>query len=293
MIFNRPDTTRIVFDEIKKQKPKFLYIAADGPRESVPGEKELCEEAKKIVGEIDWDCELKTLFSEKNLGIRQGPPTAINWFFDNVDEGIILEDDCVPDKSFFSFCSIILEKYRDDKRIMQIAGNNFQSGIQRGDGSYYFSKFNHLWGWATWKRAWKMNDDKMTTFPIFKTQNKISDVWDNKHEQKGWLRTLEKMHNGKLNTWEYPWLYTFWSNSGLCISPNKNLVTNIGFGANATHTKTPSDKLSKLKTESILKITHPTFVLQDKKADEYTYKTVFKKTLLQKIYTKILLKLKK
>jgi hypothetical protein len=287
ILFNRPDKARRVFEAIRKARPKKLFIAADGPRHEKPGEKELCEKTRMIVNDIDWDCEVRTLFQDRNLGILHGPHSAIDWFFDNVEEGIILEDDCVPDQSFFRFCDVLLDKYRNDNRVMQISGNNFQSGIKRGNGSYYFSKFNHLWGWASWRRAWKLNDIKMTTFPEFKSSERIKDVWDNKKAQRHWLRTLERMYNHELHTWDYPWLYTFWSNSGLCILPNENLVTNIGFGDDATHTKSVNKTLANLKTNTIGEIKHPTFVLQDKEADECTYRSIFSTNLVEKIIIRI------
>ena len=287
IIFNRPSITETVFGEIKKLKPAKLFIAADGPRNNITSEKELCEKTREIIKKVDWPCEVKTLLHEKNLGILHGPHTAISWFFDNVEEGIILEDDCLPNQSFFSFCESLLEHYRNDERIMQISGDNFQEGIRRGVGSYYFSKFNHLWGWATWKRAWKLNDIEMRSFPLFRDSNRIRDVWDNKKAQKGWVRTFEKAYSGQLKSWDYQWLYTFWSNSGLCILPNLNLVKNIGFGNDATHTKSINSKIANLDTKTIDHIVHPTFVLQDKEADEFTYKQIFYTNILKKVQNKI------
>lgn len=287
IIFNRPNTTEQVFAEIRKAQPTKLYIAADGPRPEKKEEEGLCAEARKIIEKIDWDCEVKTLFQEKNLGILYGPHTAISWFFDKVEEGIILEDDCVPDQSFFSFCETLLEYYRDDKRIMQISGNNFQLGIERGDGSYYFSKFNHLWGWASWRRAWQLNDINMTTFPEFKKFKRIEDIWENRKAQKGWMRTFDKAYSKKLNSWDYQWSYTFWSNSGLCVLSNVNLVKNIGFGENATHTKSAETKKTNLKTGSISVIKHPSFILQDKKADDFTFNHFFATSIIKKIKNKL------
>lgn len=286
IIFNRPETTRQVFEQIKKAQPEKLFIAADGPQPNKEGEREACEETRKIIKEVDWPCEVKTLFQEKNLGILNAPPTAINWFFNNTESGIILEDDCVPDQSFFTFCEELLEKYRNDERIMQIAGSNFQQGKKRGDASYYFSKYNHLWGWATWKRAWALNDPQMSTFPKFKKDRRIKDVWSSWSEQRGWVRTLERAYNGQIKSWDYPWIYAFWSNSGLCILPNQNLVTNIGFDQNATHTK--EDKKGNLKIKSIpleQAIKHPDFIIANREADLYTFKEIFATNFFDKLKT--------
>ena len=152
--FNRPDTTKRVFEAIKKIKPKKLFISADGPRENKVGEKQKCLTVRSIFDNIDWDCEVKTLFQEKNLGCKIAATTAVTWFFQSVEEGIIIEDDCLPNKSFFLFCQKMLATYRKHEAIMHISGTNFQFGNKRGEASYYFSRCIHMWGWATWRRAW-------------------------------------------------------------------------------------------------------------------------------------------
>ena len=154
LIFNRPELTEKVFQKIQDAQPKYLFVAADGPRDNKYGEKDLCEKTRAVVLEnITWECEVKTLFRTENLGCRTAVSSAINWFFENVEEGIILEDDTVPDNSFFSYCQALLEKYRNHEQIMMITGDNFQDGIKRGNGSYYFSRYVHIWGWASWRRA--------------------------------------------------------------------------------------------------------------------------------------------
>ena len=237
MIFNRPDTTQKVFNAIRQAKPKQLFIAADGPREGTEGEKEKCEQARKVIEQVDWNCEVKTLFRDKNLGCKIADTFAIDWFFENVDEGIILEDDCLPSQSFFWFCQELLEYYRADTRIMMISGNNFQFGKVRGEGSYYFSKYAHLWGWATWRRAWRYYDVDMKSFEKFKIESQINNIFRIKQQQKYWTKIFQSVYDGKIDTWCYQWAYTCFINNGLCIMPNVNLVSNIGFGADSTHTK--------------------------------------------------------
>src|SRR4051812_29566436 len=169
VIFNRPETTRQVFEAIRTAKPSRLYIAADGPRKNKPGEDQKCQEAREIVKAVDWDCEVKTLFSKENLNCGRGPATAFTWFFEHEEEGIILEDDCLPTQSFFRFCQELLERYRYDYRVMHIGGNNFLNGWQRDqDYSYYFSLSGHIWGWATWRRAWQMFDYKLSLYEKIK-----------------------------------------------------------------------------------------------------------------------------
>ena len=238
-----------------------------------------------ILDMIDWDCEVKTLFRENNLGCKVAVSSAIDWFFEQVEEGIILEDDCLPDQSFFGYCEELLEKYRDDERIMMISGDNFQDGIKRGDGSYYFSKSIHIWGWATWKRAWKKYDANIKTFPLFKKQNRISSIVDGKTNQLAWLANFEAVFEKRLDTWDYQWTYAIWANGGLGILPNINLISNIGFRIDATHTRSEDNKYANMKTDRSEKIIHPTFVIQDKVADDYFFKKNM--TLISLIKNKI------
>jgi hypothetical protein len=177
LIFNRPDTTDKVFEKIREIQPRQLFISADGPRPDRKDEREKCEEARKVIQKIDWKCELKTNFSEKNLGCRVGVSSGIDWFFSQVSKGIILEDDCLPDASFFNFCKVLLEYYRNDERIMHIGGINVQDGRMRGTASYYFSKISHIWGWATWKRAWEKYDVNIRTYPQLLEQDMFSTVY--------------------------------------------------------------------------------------------------------------------
>ncbi len=272
VVFNRPDTTRQVFERIKEVRPLTLYVAADGPRANKPEDLSKCLGTRKIIEEIDWECDLHTLFFDTNLGCKIGVSSAIDWFFQDVDRGIILEDDCVPDFSFFHFCQSLLHYYKDDERIMAISGDNFQDGLIRSDGSYYFSKLVHVWGWATWRRAWKHFDSKMQKYPIFKEQKIIASIFPRKTHQKHWLRIFEKSYNNKINSWAYPWVFNVWSQGGLCILPNKNLVTNIGFNKEATHTKFHQPGMSELESNAIGEIRHPSIIMSDYFADLYTLK---------------------
>lgn len=275
LIFNRPDTTQKVFNAIKQAKPKQLFAAADGPREDKEGEKEKCEQARKIIEQVDWDCEVKTLFRDKNVGCKIAVSSAIDWFFENVKEGIILEDDCLPSQSFFWFCQELLEHYRDDARIMTISGDNFQFDRKRGDGSYYFSKYPHIWGWATWRRAWNHYGVNMKNFEEFKEEAQINNVFNIKQQQKYWTKIFQIVYEGKIDSWGYQWAYSCFINNGLCVMPNVNLVSNIGFGKEASHTKDQNSILSNMKIKNIQKIIHPNFVLADQEADLLTSKLCF------------------
>lgn len=266
LIFNRPELTFRVFEEIRKAQPQQLFIAADGPREGKEGEAGKCEQARSIVNKIDWKCEVKTLFRDKNLGCQDAVSSAITWFFDNVVEGIILEDDCLPDQSFFTFCETLLEKYRDNEKIMHIGGNNFQDGIKRGNASYYFSIHPHQWGWATWNRAWNRYNININGLENFK---KTQTIFKHPAIVSFNMEKLEKTLNGEINTWDYQWFYTIWKNNGITIVPNVNLVTNIGFGENATHTFQADHFLAQVPLGKLDTILHPTQIKVNKKADDY------------------------
>jgi len=264
LIFNRPECTTQTFDAIRKVKPKELYIAADGPREGKTGEKELCEKTKDVVKNIDWDCEVKTLFREKNLGCGLAVSGAITWFFENVDRGIILEDDCVPNESFFNFCQELLEKYKSDEQIMHISGTNLQLS-EVTDASYFFTYACYMWGWATWRRAWMKYDFQVKDY---------SKKWDfngfvtDKFEKKYWHKLFDKVKRGKIDTWDYQWFYACWKNNGLSIMPSVNLVKNIGFGYTGTHTL-GDHFVEDLKTLPLETIIHPVTITRNIKADKW------------------------
>jgi hypothetical protein len=287
IIFNRPDLTQLVFNEIKKAKPLFLYITADGPRKNNKSDLENCKKTREIIKQIDWECQVKTNFSEVNLGCKLGVSSGINWFFENIDEGIILEDDCLPNQSFFFFCQELLAYYRNDQRIMQIGGANFQPVQNRNDKSYYFSKYSHIWGWASWKRAWKYYDRDIKNFPDFKKEKIISNIFTEKLMQIYWLKRFEEVYNGKIDTWDFQWQYTTLIHNGLSVIPNKNLISNIGFGVNSTHTKDKNNKLANMATYNLDIITHPDFLIENKQADDYTFYYIFNSRFSKRIFKKL------
>ncbi len=297
LIFNRQEETKQVFEEIKKQKPKYLYVAADGPRPDKPGEAELCEQTRAVIKEVDWNCEVKTLFREENLGCRKAVSEGITWFFNNVKEGIILEDDCLPSKSFFKFCEENLEKYRHDTRVMHISGENPLDN-EFGDTSYYFSKIPHIWGWASWRRAWSLYDVDFQHFDYFIENNIIENIFKQKEVQKYWNKVFTRVKNGEINTWDYQWTYALFVNSALSIVPNKNMVSNIGFGATkATHTN-ENAKCANRKVYEIGKIIHPEFIIPCQEAINEILKQrydIHKKTfsfIINREITRILKKVK-
>ncbi len=268
-VFNRPAETRRVFEVIRKIRPQSLFIKADGPRPQVPDDRRRCDKVRNIVELIDWDCELHTLFYERNLGCRVAMSSGIDWFFSKVDEGIIIEDDCLPDLTFFRFCQELLEKYRDEERVMMISGNNFHGGRQWGDASYFFSKHSHIWGWATWRRAWKHYDVGMQDLPRLKKEKVFHKILPHENEARYWLRNFQIVYDGTLNTWDYQWFYSMLLRNGLSVIPNVNLVSNIGYNDQATHTLNKRDKLANLKTSSIRINSHPEEISANELADQF------------------------
>ena len=239
LVFNRPDTTAQVFEAIRQAKPPRLYIAADGPREGREGEAQKVAQVREIATAVDWPCEVKTLFREENLGCKYAVSGGISWFFEHEEQGIILEDDCLPSQSFFWFCEELLERYRDDEQIFIISGFNKQQQWHAEKHDYFFSNFGGIWGWASWRRAWKHYDEKMSGLEQ-KAKEQFFERLLGKRLGKVRRRQLlnAKMANetGLINTWDYPWGYSRHINAGLACVPSVSLITNVGFGEDATHT---------------------------------------------------------
>lgn len=272
IIYNRPDTTSQVFESIRQIKPKYLYIAADGPRKYKPGDPERCKKARDIISKVDWACEVKTLFRDKNLGCGKGVSGAITWFFDNVEEGIILEDDCVPNMEFFRFCKDMLSRYKLNPAIVSVAGSNFQNGLKRGDASYYFSTHNRIWGWATWKRTWEQYDFFLNNIEEKDFLQILKSLFKLKKEREYWLDVFKCTKDGQIDTWDFQFMFLLWKLRGLTVTPNVNLVSNIGDGDEATHTTWGKDNLNLyIQTCNIYPINHPATIQRNRKADEYYF----------------------
>jgi hypothetical protein len=294
IIFNRPDLTERVFQAIRQAQPRKLLVIADGPRLDRVGEAEKCTAARAVIDQVDWDCEVLKNYSDINLGCRQRVSSGLDWVFSEVEEAIILEDDCLPSPSFFYFCQTLLEHYRCDERVMHISGNNFQP-ISRTIYSYYFSKYPHIWGWASWRRAWKHYDVEMKTWQAYKNEGLIHAICEDPYEQKYWLDIFDCVSRGEIDTWDYQWTYAFWSQGGLSVIPQHNLVSNLGFRNDATHTHGISS-LANMRTYDMQNMQHPKFVVRHQEADQYTFDTVFGGNQMKKADTlseKILSRLSK
>jgi hypothetical protein len=269
LIFNRPETTARVFAAIREARPATLFVVADGPRENHKQDLARCCESRRIVERIDWPCELAKEYSEINLGCGRRVSTGLDWVFKQVEEAVILEDDCVPARSFFDFCGELLERFRYEDRVMHIGGINSLFGALPRAESYYFSRYAHVWGWASWRRAWRHYDMELAAWKdggedfreAFLAQ--FSDL----RERAYWRQVLNATAAGQIDTWDYQWTFACMHNSGLAVVPACNLVHNVGFDQQATHTKRVS-RLSALSAEEIeFPLIHPTSLERDKTAD--------------------------
>jgi len=285
LIFNRPEATQRVFEKIREVKPDVLYIAADGPRSEKIGEHEICQATRNSIV-VDWDCEVHTLYREKNLGCKNAVSGGIKWFFNHVTEGIVLEDDCLPDTSFFYYCDTLLEKYRFDSRIGHISGTNMSINRRFGDASYYFTKFTNVWGWASWNRVWKDYDENLTLLDDFISGDMFKNVFPDEDMAKAFINALTMTQSGALNTWDYQYAFlNFWNNR-LSLSSNYNLISNIGYNNQGTHTADANHKYANVPLESVQEITHPKFVLPSLDADRYVFnleRRTFKDRLISKL----------
>jgi len=275
LIYKNSKVTKEVFDEIIKLKPLKLYIAADGPKND--SEEAECLDVRAITDNIDWECEVHRRYLDNNLGCKKAVSSAISWLFDNEERGIILEYDCLPHKSFFTFCESMLVKYENNKSIMHIGGSNFQDGIIRGDGSYYFSAVTGVWGWATWRRSWEMYDSKAHNADRFINSNRYRKILTNKKVREYWAKRFLKVENGvNTSSWAIPWAYSVMKCNGLCVTPNENLISNIGFNINGTHAFDENSIFSRMAIKDIGRIIHPNSITIDHEADNYAIKKSYK-----------------
>jgi len=272
-IFNRPAQTQRVFNEIARAKPRRLLIIADGPRTAA--EAELCRATRQIIEQVDWDCELLTVLAEQNLGCKQRMLTGLNWVFAQCDEAIVLEDDCLPHPSFFTFCAELLEHYRNEPRVLAISGNNFlnEKMQARMRESYYFSHSPLTWGWAAWRRTWDWFDFEIKDWPRLRATDWLARRLSHPQFKPYWEKIFDETYRRETNAWDYQLTFAGWLHESLSIVPRVNLVSNIGFGAAATHTLDPNSHLANRATDGIpLPLIHPRRIERNRQADEYTFR---------------------
>ena len=270
--FIKENETKQIFETIRQVKPDRLYLASDGARIEKQGEKEKVENLRKwLVSNVNWNCEVKTKFNEKNLGCGHGPADAISWFFENQEMGIILEDDILADLSFFRFCDELLKKYKDDDRIGQIGGfNRIDKEIKSSE--YYFSKYPQIWGWASWRRAWADYDFTISSWERLRNTDFVYHAFSNKYFAKEKIETYNKTYNSRgeyYNTWDFQWTFCNLVQNRLTIIPSCNLITNIGFNKDATHTFDKKDPRKNIQRgEIIFPLKHPVSFVCDSRRDK-------------------------
>ena len=286
IIFSKLDTADRVFAEIAKAKPTKLLVISDAARPDKLGEAAKVAATRAIIQRVDWECEVLTHFSDINLGPRNRISSGIDWAFQQVEEAIILEEDCLPGPTFFRFCQELLDRYRCDQRVGMISGCNFQFGHQRNEDSYYFSKYFHIWGMATWRDKWQNNYDvALRKWPAIRDQNRVADLVGNYEESYKWAKKFELTYQNKINTWDYQWVFANWLQGRLCVAPTQNLVSNIGFAhPDAANTVKCCDEANVPITCMAFPLRHPLGVMRDLGADEYEYKRFIRSSLPKRVY---------
>jgi len=270
ILFNRPELTARVFRAIRAARPRQLFLIADGPRNEA--ESRLTAAARQAVADVDWDCTVHRNFAESNRGCRRAVGQGIDWVFQHCDEAIILEDDCLPEPTFFRFCEELLERYHDDRRVSMISGDNFQPAPRSGE-SYYFSSISHVWGWATWRRAWRYFDIEMKSWPKDRESPWLAELLMDDTVRVTYRRNFDAVFEGKVDTWDAQWQLAVWRSGGLVALPNVNLVSNLGFGADATHTRRADSRDANLPTQPMrFPLVHPSDVCRDTEADLLTWR---------------------
>ena len=268
-IFNRPETTARVFAAIAAAKPPTLLVVADGPRPGRTGEAEKCAAARAVIDRVDWPCDVRTNFADTNLGLRERGSSGLDWVFAQVEEAIILEDDCLPDPTFFPFCEELLERYRHDQRVGHINGFSAQHGQRHAPYSYYFSGDVFVWGWATWRRAWRSYDVNMTGWPELRAPGWLRGAYNGRSPQET-QRIWRYLYRREQDSWDFQWIFACWSQSMLAVTPYTSLIQNIGFGGSATGSVL-RNKLTAIAAEPIaFPLAHPPYVLRDPWAEAVT-----------------------
>jgi hypothetical protein len=265
LIFNRADLTARVFEMIEAVEPSKLFVIADGARAGVEGEGEKCSAARAATEAVGWGCEVVRVYSELNLGCQRRVSSGLDYVFSQVDRAIILEDDCLPSRSFFRFCEELLEHYEHDERVMMISGNDFRGAGGTSPNSYYFTRNPHIWGWATWRRAWRYFDVSMSGWAELRGTSLLEDMVGAGQVADATRRLFDETAAGRIDTWDYQWLFALWSQHGLAVVPAVNLVTNLGFRDDATHTRDSGDERANLPTQELnFPLRHPPFMIAER-----------------------------
>jgi hypothetical protein len=285
IIFKRTDATARVFERIREARPPKLLVIADGPRNEA--ERVACDQTRAIVDGVDWPCEVLRNYSDVNLGCRRRIQSGLDWAFEQVEEAIVLEDDCLPHGSFFRYCEELLARYRSDPRVRMIAGSNHGPAPLDLEASYFFSRFSLIWGWATWRRAWRDYDGELKGWPAFRRADGLKRLLGDPAIAHYWTDKFEQFRlSGKPDTWDYQWVFSVFARDGLVVVPRVNLISNIGFGEGATHTKADPQGLACLPVGYIGELRHPVEVTWNRTADLELFERGFGGERVRKWYQK-------
>lgn len=288
LIFNRPEFVRRVVDAIRSVRPRQVFVVADGPRGGVHSDKIACSHARAEVKHgINWPCEVRWELTEQNLGCGRRVASGLDWVFSQVEEAIVLEDDCVAAEKFFPFCAELLDRYRDDARVGAIGGANFQPRDVSNGVGFYFSRYPHVWGWATWRRAWRGYDHAMVDWPAAKREGWPRDYFGTAREAEFWTRVLDRVWEGEIDSWAYRWAFAVWRRDWLAALPATSLVTNIGFGDASTHTKRVPAGLGTNAQEQPWPLGIVPDIARNEAADRRTFEHHFHPTLSARIQRKV------
>lgn len=271
IIYNRPDTTERVFNAIRQAKPDKLFVVADSPDKDDVKNAERCALVRQIVEKIDWNCQVYRNYADEHMGLDERISSGLSWVFEHVPDSIVLEDDCYPHPSFFPYCSELLDRYRDDERIMCVSGNSFQQDAGHGEFSYYFSRYFHCWGWASWARAWRHFDLSLSGWPEFRDGGGLESWFPNPEERRYWTDIMDMKYEQPGIKWDFGFLFACWAQSGLTVLPWVNLISNIGFSPQGSQAVSAYSGLANMPVRDIGEISHPPFVFRDERADRYEY----------------------
>lgn len=275
IVFNRPEHTAKTFAAIRAAQPHQLLVIADGPRPNHPTDAFRCAAVREMVSQIDWDCDVRFNFAEQNLGCKQRVSSGLDWVFSQVERAIVLEDDCLPHPTFFDFCDALLDRYANDERVWAITGSNFQNGQVHGEAAYYFARYNHCWGWASWRRAWEHYRGDLPFWPTWRDSASWAALLPDPVERRYWAKNFDRVYHNAIDSWAYAWLASIWHGGGLTATPNVNLIHNIGFDEHATHTRSSRTRRARVVANELGPLIHPQQVAASPSADAYVFEHTF------------------
>jgi hypothetical protein len=276
-LYKRPDRTRRVFERIRSARPERLLLIADGPR--APEDRPGCEEARAVVDEIDWPCDVTRDFADQNLGLKRRIPSGIDRTFREVERAIILEDDCLPDPTFFRYCDELLDRHADDERVMHVSGSQLLQPAPVREASYHFSRYVHIWGWATWRRAWRHFDITLRGWHELdrgSREARLRSMFAEESERRYWRYVWDNSH--EIENWDAQWSHALLVREGLAANPNRNLISNIGFGGDATNaTEDPFGIAARPLEGMRFPLRHPASIERDAAVDAAASALLFRR----------------